>query len=81
MIKIILLLLISLNANAVYRILGDTVGIGDPVKPELGAALVVQSTTKSSIPCPKMTEVQRDALVISPTGGCVFNLTSADLGV
>jgi len=71
---LILLLLLSQTVFAQkIHILEDVVGVGDRIKPEEGAAFVVQSTTKASLPCPKMTSVQRDAMATKPLGGCVYN--------
>lgn len=41
----------------------------------------VTSTTKSSKPCPVMTEVQRDAISSPATGSCVYNSNSLQLNV
>lgn len=41
----------------------------------------VTSTTKSSKPCPVMTEVQRDAISSPATGSCVYNSDSLQLNV
>jgi len=35
--------------------------------------LEVQSTTQSSLPCPSMTQVQRDAIATPTEGSCVYN--------
>lgn len=35
--------------------------------------LEVQSTTQSSLPCPSMTQVQRDAIATPSEGSCVYN--------
>jgi len=74
---LLLLLLLSSGAFAKYDIFPDTVAIGDNAKPEAGAALVVQSSTLMSLPCPKMTTTERNALAVKPTGGCIFNETTA----
>lgn len=43
--------------------------------------LRVLSTTASSIPCPAMTEVQRDAISSPANGSCVYNTTTSSLNV
>lgn len=43
--------------------------------------IVSQTTTNGSIPCPKMTQVERDAIVSPVSGDCVYNLTSLTLNV
>jgi hypothetical protein len=62
---------------AKYDIYPDTMAVGSLQKPEDGLAFVVQTTTKASVPCPKMTEVQRDALSDIGPGFCIFNTTAA----
>ena len=39
----------------------------------IAGKLEVQSTSKSSLPCPSMTQVQRDAIVSPQDGSCVYN--------
>ena len=70
-------LLTAGNAFPKYEILDGQIAIGDALKPEAGTEFAVQSTTSSSLPCPKMTEVQRDALATTPFGACVYNTTAA----
>jgi len=75
---LIVIALVSITqAEAKYQIFADPIAVGDTLKPETGAAFAVQSTSETSLPCPKMTEVQRDALAVKPVGSCIFNTTSA----
>jgi len=71
-----LLIGITFTVSAKYDLF-PRISIGDVAKPEDGAIFSVQSTTGSSVPCPKMTEVQRDALVDLGPGFCIFNTTAA----
>jgi hypothetical protein len=41
----------------------------------------VESTTEGAIPCPKMTLVQRDAIVSPAEGQCVYNSTAQTLNI
>lgn len=43
--------------------------------------LTTESTTNGSIPCPKMTEAERDLIGAPVSGDCVYNLTSLSLNV
>ncbi len=79
--NLILLLCVTLtligSVEAKYTLFPGTIAIGDNTKPEAGATFIVQSTTESSIPCPKMTEIQRDAISSPATGSCVYNTDTA----
>lgn len=43
--------------------------------------LDVISTTKSSNPCPSMTEAQRDLIIVPATGSCVYNTNALSLNI
>ena len=43
--------------------------------------LDVISTTKSSNPCPSMTEAQRDSIIVPATGSCVYNTNALSLNI
>lgn len=78
--KLLLLtsLIIATLAWGRYQIFEPQIAVGDPqVKPEEGAAFIVQTTEQTSLPCPKMTETQRDALATTPIASCVYNSTAA----
>lgn len=72
---IVLLTALTTGVLAKYDLF-PRMGVGDVEAPEAGTIFAVQSTTGTSIPCPKMTEVERDALSSIPTGSCVYNTTS-----
>lgn len=57
----------------------DTVGIGSTQAVHSSNVLDIRSTTKSSRPCPVMTETQRDAIASPQNGNCVFNSTTNKL--
>lgn len=47
--------------------------------PDAASLFEVQSTTQGSIPFPKMTEAQRDAISSPPSGLCVYNTDTANV--
>jgi hypothetical protein len=80
---IIAIALVSIGAS--YNVFNQPVlinnylKIGNKLANQSTAQLEVISTTKGSIACPKMTEVQRDAISSPATGLCVFNSTTNKL--
>ena len=57
----------------------DTVNVNNATN--VNNRFKVVSTTKSSVPCPAMTEVQRDALSSPADGDCVYNTTKHSLNI
>lgn len=73
-----LVLLAALTTGVLAKYdLFPRMGVGDVSAPEAGTIFAVQSTSGTSIPCPKMTEAERDALSPIPSGSCVYNTTAA----
>lgn len=71
--KSLLILLFSLNAF----------GAGQSIQGDLtvNGKMKAVSTTKGSVPCPVMTQVQRDAIAAPVNGDCVYNSTADTINV
>ena len=69
---------VALGAKYLGDIRVDTIGVGT-VNPSSSNLLDVVSTTKSSRPCPVMTEAQRDLIATPGLGACVTNSTTNSL--
>ena len=71
---------VPLNTSSSSTIQGKLLtGSAGPI--DASAQFEVVSTIDGSIPCPKMTEVQRDAVVAPVNGLCIFNTDTAKLNV
>ena len=70
---LLLCVVFAWTATAKLQIFEGPVSIGDKNKPANGLALSVQTKTKSSKPCPDMTELERDALTPAVPASCVYN--------
>jgi hypothetical protein len=74
--SIVLLSTMAQSQTAPYNKI-EKLKVGDLIANKLE----VQSTTKSSIPCPSMTQVQRDAISLPQSGSCVYDSTNKVLSV
>ena len=76
---ILVILLASFSAFA-FKIIDDSVTIGDRVAPDASVALQVESTSKGFAP-PRMTTAQRDAIASPVDGLILFNTTTSELNL
>ena len=68
------------NANLLRTVCAaDQTGIGGPPDGAIGAVFQVPTTTSSSVPAPRMTTTQRDALANMTNGCMVYNVTTNKL--
>jgi len=85
--KIFLLLLVASHAVAAPptrlrdTVVNGSIGVGSTAVANSKSMLDVVSTTKGSLPLPRMTETQRDAITSPPTGLMVYNTDTNQVDV
>lgn len=71
---------LTVDASGNVSILNSVIG-QTGATPSTNTVFEVVSTSKGSIPCPKMTEAQRDAITSPQQGQCVYNTSKPVLNV
>lgn len=75
-----LLILLTLLSVFSFRLIDESVNIGDRVKPDASTVLQLSSTTKGFAP-PRMTQTERNAISTPIEGLIIFNTDTAALNV
>lgn len=67
----------ALDSAAVHKTGNETVA-GDKT---FTGKFIASSTTNGFVPCPNMTQTQRDAIASPVSGGCIYNTTAGTLNI